>query len=94
MFYYLVVEIFISTLISDIFGGPVKATEYNNYVNMEGFYWSIELPDLTKYGLTSELKPERKSEASIMAMCISPWTILKELNVYVYVALAFEFKWF
>ena len=34
---------------------------------MEGFYWSIELPDLINYGLTSELKPEQKAEASIMA---------------------------
>ena len=34
---------------------------------MEGFYWSIELPDLTNYGLTSELKPKQKAEASIMA---------------------------
>ena len=46
---------------------PWPGVEYNNYVNMEGFYWSIELPDLTNYGLTSELKPEQKAEASIMA---------------------------
>ena len=47
--------------------GNVNELYYNNYVNMEGFYWSIELPDFTNYGLTSELKPEQKAEASIMA---------------------------
>ena len=34
---------------------------------MDGLYRSIELPDPTNYGLTSELKPEQKAEASIMA---------------------------
>ena len=34
---------------------------------MDGLYRSIELPDPTNYGLTSELKPKQKAEASIMA---------------------------
>ena len=34
---------------------------------MDGLYRSIELSDPTNYGLTSELKPEQKAEASIMA---------------------------
>ena len=34
---------------------------------MDGLYRPIELPDPTNYGLTSELKPEQKAEASIMA---------------------------
>ena len=34
---------------------------------MEVFCWSIELPDPTNYGLTLELKPEQKAEASIIA---------------------------
>ena len=39
---------------------------YNNYVKMEVLCWSIELPDPTNYGLTLELKPEQKAEASIV----------------------------
>ena len=50
-----------------LYSEPSITYKYNNYVNMEGFYWSIELPDLTNYGLTSELKPKQKAEASIMA---------------------------
>ena len=34
---------------------------------MEEFCWSIELPDPSNYGLTLELKPEQKAEASIIA---------------------------
>ena len=40
---------------------------YNNYVKMEVLCWSIKLPDPTNYGLTLELKPEQKAEASIIA---------------------------
>ena len=39
---------------------------YNNYVKMEVLCWSIKLPDPTNYGLTLELKPEQKAEASII----------------------------
>ena len=41
--------------------------KYNNYVKMEVFCWSIELPDPSNYGLTLELKPKQKAEASIIA---------------------------
>ena len=41
--------------------------KYNNYVKMEVFCWSIELPDPSKYGLTLELKPKQKAEDSIIA---------------------------
>ena len=34
---------------------------------MEVFCWSIELPDPSNYGLTLELKPKQKAEASIIA---------------------------
>ena len=41
---------------------------------MDGLYRSIELPDPTNYGLTSELKPEQKAEASI-----DGWSFLQGL---------------
>ena len=49
---------------------------------MDGLYRSIELPDPTNYGLTSELKPEQKAEASIMARAraiIDGWSFLQGL---------------
>ena len=48
-------------------GSYIITNKYNNYVKMEVFCWSIELPDPSNYGLTLELKPEQKAEASIIA---------------------------
>ena len=45
----------------------LEGVNYNNYVKMEVFCWSIELPDPSNYGLTLELKPKQKAEASIIA---------------------------
>ena len=43
--------------------------EYNyiNYVKMEGFCWTIKLPEPTHYGQTFDLKPEQKAKASFKA---------------------------
>ena len=40
---------------------------YINYVRMEGFCWTIKLPDPTHYGQTFDLKPEQKAKASFKA---------------------------
>ena len=36
--------------------------DYINYVKMEGFCWTIKLPDPTHYGQTFDLKPEQNAK--------------------------------
>ena len=47
--------------------GILQSWKYINYVKMEGFCWTIKLPDPTHYGQTFDLKPEQKAKASFKA---------------------------